>query len=55
MIDVFLMCLVMSSLDCTTLHPDLSNLIPHDLLPPDNLLHPNPVELNTNFSVIYNI
>jgi hypothetical protein len=47
MIDIFLLCLIatVNAADCQTLHPDLNQFIPKDLLPPDNLLHPNPISL----------
>lgn len=43
MIETFLLCLiVVNAADCTTIHPNLSELIPKDLLPEDNLIHPYP-------------
>jgi len=32
--------------DCQTLHPDLNQFIPKDLLPPDNLLPSYPITYN---------
>ena len=55
MIETFLLCLVLSSLDCTTLHPDLSQMIPRDLLPPDELVHPNPISYSTTSTYNTNV
>lgn len=56
MIEIFLLCLVATVADnCETIHPDLSQMIPRDLLPPDELLHPNPILYSTyNNNNIYN-
>ena len=58
MIETFLLCLILTVADdCETIHPDLSQLIPRDLLPPDELVHPNPIsyEYNNNKYIIHNI
>jgi len=49
MIETFLLCLIVMNAyqtDCTTLHPNLSELIPKDLLPEDNLLPSYPITYN---------
>lgn len=54
MIEIFLLCLVATVADnCETIHPDLSQMIPRDLLPPDELLHPNPISYSTTTTVQY--
>jgi hypothetical protein len=54
MLDIFLICLisVVVASDCQTIHPDLNQLIPKDLLP-DNLFHSNPISLHYHYEFDY--
>ena len=55
MIEIFLLCLIATVADnCETIHPPLDQLIPRDLLPPDeSLIIPSPISYSTTTTVQY--
>ena len=54
LIETFLLCVIaINAMNCTTIHPDLDQLIPYDGL--NHLLKPSPVQYYTNlYSTLHN-